>query len=535
MLKTIYTLLFAALPGALLEAQLTLEHTYPNHPISNRTDVPGAGERYYRSYKILSSNTAYIEWFDGAHEPAGTVAYDLLPTIDLFIPLNFTANFFDNDPGIEFRLTQRDSVSGLIYYSIFDDDGSPLTGFFRFPPQLVTLGDGATKKMIVADTVYKVPELTVEQILPSGGRSVRPVRLEDFGDKYWWFEPDGTLRLYNANYTPFAAYATGYASTGCSSIGLDIFGQYKINGDPAVEWMAYFNCADTFVLRYFSGSALLSEYKTTGTGNSTATTLLPTTFPDLNTAKGFVSYLNGATVVDAATGLPEHNYNASWTFRSNDGAGLKYVPVSIPAGQTAIPVFDAGHTLWASFPKPDSATVSSLEPGTTFFDNDPSDKELFGRFAFPNFVNSMRVVREDGSIYFQLDSFSSAIVSKLPGLQNKLIINSFGAFKPAQCRVYSLPSSTPSEVNAPAGPPSLHFGVFPNPTASEITLDLRGLICSGVRLEIYDAKGQLVARQDDVPSGDLRALPGCAQWKSGMYWIKIACNAGYGWQAVVKE
>lgn len=525
-----------------LHSQITLEHTYTSS-INGRIKLSMAGELYYRIYSQPSKpNSTFIDFHDGNHQFVKTQEIFLPPPVVPGSPFvnGLSSLFFDNDPGVEGIVRWTDSATFITRYSSFDDDSFLQGPTMALIPLQVVLSTG-DKKMIASDTIYAIPSFVKEHTFPDGITQINHYNFESLGSKYYQLDPNGDLILSNPDYSQFAKFQTNLAAIHPTLWVVNMLGQYRINGDDKVEWLAtnYKDNATTW--RMFSDEELLSQITVPSSTVLFGTALTTSLAPAITEPKLFVSNSSFGPkktyLFDLLSGNLEAEKDTALGFVITDKGKLVFFKLSQYKNATSFPIYDSDFSLWTTFPKAaDSCLV--FFPTEAVFDQNAFNKEIAVTYQFPGITNrrKMQVIRDNGDLLLNVDSCTAIpVLSRIPGLANKLLVNYYPTTSNALgCQVYSLPSFTSDTDEPSSGPPTLQFAVFPNPFSTELKLDLKGISAEKVQIALYNETGQCVMRLTTLTAGDVHAIPIQKDLPPGLYWIRLDAGSEYGWQKVVK-
>lgn len=516
------------------EAQITLEHVYPFPVLRERID--GAGERYVRTpYRPLDS-TWVVELYGSNHQLQQSTPIVLSASTNNTILAKLSADFFDTDPGVEVVFWNYTDGNG-----VYDDNGTKLSGnLSNGPVSLITYANGA-KRLLAGDSVYTVPGYTLEHAFTPGMSPVGFAHLAQAGDKYYQFDENGNLVLYNTDYSVFQTYNSGVPVSEITWFrNCILWDQYRFNGDDAIEWQLTYTLTGGInqVTRFYSGSTQLCQHNFEYSG--TQSTLLPEEWAGLNGPKSVytissgIAELSKTSTVDILTGVVEYNSGTgSSTYGNSFSDGLKYWTDYPTGGMTSVQVLNTDQSVWATFPVTSADQRLSL-PTNDIFDTNAATKEIVVRNKVsPNFI-ALRA--EDGSTIYNFDTCNNFQFSRLVNLPNKFLGRRVTGGVVKAVHVYGLPSFGPvSDTRQPQGPPSLVVKAFPNPFTGPLVLDLSGIPGEKAAILVYDLSGRQVIAHTNAAAGTHLSLPETATLSPGAYWVRVnAANGQYGWCKVEK-
>ncbi|MBL7783795.1 MAG: T9SS type A sorting domain-containing protein [Saprospiraceae bacterium] len=516
-------------------AQITQEHVYPFRSI-NRVSIPGAGERYYALTIDSVAHTGTIHWFNANHAALNNVEFDLPPGILNVSVIHTSTDFFDNDPGIEFGIRWINATFNP-RNQIFDDDGSALSG--DLPGLLSFFTVDGVNKVLTGYEVYAVPGFSVEHSFSNV--LAKSTELEGEGIKFWYLNSfSGDVVMLNDDYSLYNTFELDIDILSGCPYNLFCYNKLQANGDEKIEWSFQSSCSGQLVYRFFSDSDLIFER----IGAVPGTAVYPLTLLSnmgLDAPKAwFISLANAGVdsvqVYDMYTNTLERVFSGSWSF-TNDWAGnILYFSASIPAAQGSIQPLDKDYQVWATFPNFNASNLNVLGFSTDIFDNDPDTKEIFSYFTSPG-GSGHAVWRTDGTVLFQaMHTLTSAYVSSLYGLPNKLILsNPAVGSSVIESRVYSIPSSTSVAVKEEKTPESLQFTVAPNPFSRVLRLDFSDLKEPVADVRVRDMTGRLVMQVQPVAGTTILEINEAAQWPQGVYFVQVRSGNRVGTQKVVRH
>jgi hypothetical protein len=517
-------------------AQILLEHIYP-WPNIQRLQVPGVGELYGYTRSTLGADTIF--WYDADHQPFSKISTN----VQVQKLIEASTNFFDSDPGIECIVQ-----GSLLQFNILDDDGSSLAGPLYPEPIFFTVND--QKKLLSNKLVRTVPDFGLEFSFFNARSAVDRVYLENEGYKFYFINQDGDLEFLNEDYTHFSTLQTNFPTDCPLDFTVRVWGKYRLNTNDDIDWETNHpeDCAPSptgsYLLRkFYSGVTPLSYAIGNGAFSYRVSTLLPDEHPGLAEAKLWVQrdFASGfgphALVQDIATGQTEHFFDGLWIFQNSDATGLKYIRQHINIGSTLI--LQPDYSVWKDFSFPDSlSTFAPLYIGEAIFDGDAASGEMLGNpgYNFSSPQNSrLEIRREDQTLLFQLDSLSSAEVSLLPGLANKLFVRRHTpTYFTNETRVYSLPSSTPLSAGQHVKGPAADFRAFPNPFTESITVETSSPLNAVLETALFDAQSRMVWRQHHPPARERLEIGGLEHLSPGLYWLRLTAGGAVGSRELVK-
>ncbi len=521
-------LLCASFTTPCLMAQITLQYS-SSTPISSRLLVSGAGERYSRVFIVDDLYT--IAWKDGNFTDVGSTAIDNMPVSQNPFAGRFTADWLDQDEDIEFVLSWRPANSSTIY-AIFDDNGKMLSPVFQNIP--LNYSDGIERKIQVADTVLRVPDLSIDHVFSDGITEIFRTQVgEDNAFRYAYVNKNTKMVLMTPNYEVEKTFSVDPQLFNCLS-NIQVLGSHLVNNDEAFEWFAESLCNNGYSFRVFSDSKELSKISfPIGTAvYSFYAILYPRDYAGFTTPKIVLKKGEDSLLVhDLLSGVLEYSIAAqNWVSRRGITNELKYSPFFFDTLDTEIKIFNPDGKLWKTIPKTESLDFFAADFSSTTYDNDASNVEVFGYYILPNNMKKFRVIREDGSILFSLDNFTSGSVSRLPGLENKLIFNRIGQGLSTESRVYRLPSSFLGE-NEPMQKAPLPFSVSPNPFKQQIQVRFAEATDKIKSVQLFNLLGQMVYQQMSFDT--LLDLP--EELPSGTYFLQLNTQDRSGTVKLVKE
>jgi hypothetical protein len=514
-----------------LTAQITLQYT-SSTPVSSRIWVPGAGERYAHIYNV---NNAYnIDWKDGTFKYLGGTTIENMPTSLNPFGNRFTADWLDQDEGIEFVLTWRPANTAP-NYAIFDDDGKRISPVFRGIP--LYFSDGTEKKVQVADTILRLPDLDVDHVFPE---RLTPVFRTQAGEnnafRYAYVSNNATMTLVLPNYQVERIFSVDPQLFNCLS-NIQVWGTHILNQDAALEWYAESQCINSYNFQVFSDNKELCKitYPSTS-GYAFSTLLYPKDYAGFTSPKIILRKGDDTLLLhDLQSGVLEQKIAAAgWVGRQTITEGYKYMPLFVDTLETAIKIFHPDGKLWKAIPKTESLDFFAADFSSTTYDNDPSNTEVFGYYVLPNNMKKFRVIREDGTILFSLDNFTHGSVSRQLGLENKLIFNRLGQGLSIESRVYRLPSIFLNE-NEPVPQTPLQFTVSPNPFRNQLQIHFDEAPEAVKSIRVFNFLGQLVFSSSGQQMGQDTFWEIPEQLPSGAYFIQINTETKSGTLKLVKE
>jgi hypothetical protein len=165
------------------------------------------------------------------------------------------------------------------------------------------------------------------------------------------------------------------------------------------------------------------------------------------------------------------------------------------------------------------------------FDNDPEFEVLLCESSNGLTYGKPVLRNEDGTNLFTESTLLYGLVSRLPGLPNKLICyTSYGqAMNNGLFKVYSLPSSTPLSVIDHAVT-TIDLNVTPNPSAGDVTLGFEKTPTGPVSVEIVSLQGARIATLEQGPSEKI-TLERALFPAPGLYFVAIRSG---DWKGVAK-
>lgn len=531
-MKYFTTLLFV-ISSLYLSAQPTLEHTYPFE--AYRHQISGT-ERYVR-LPYLDTGVWKTEVYDAAHQLLLTIPVALPETEQDVKFIEGSTDFFDNDPGIEIVI-EHEPEGGNRTYTVFDDNGSPLSNNFEyFKPDLFKLSNGQ-RKMVVADSVFAIPGFNKDYVFPAGEQFVRLANLEQLGDKYYSLNSSG-LVLYNLDYTVFKTIPVG-VNTATNIYTPSVLGQYKVNGDDAIEFGLFSFENNQMVSRFYSEGTLLSENTlAAGLFNAFQTGIVPADWPGLNTAKSVLLKSNTTNpkikVTNMLDGAVEFERDGEWRYGNSIGEGIKYwtaFPI-ISATDTTISVYNGDYSLWAKRAwNPSDYRLQGAFAG--IFDTDPATKELLVERA-SGASSSFLIYGETGAATFtsaQCFFCRRGVLSRVVNAPNK-----FMAIGTNKTLVYNLPSNGPISSTVGHILPTLSIKALPNPFVDQVQLDLSQISANDkIDIFVFNSYGGMVHQTHQIQAGTTYTLGGMSNMPSGIYWVRVESENGtYGWTKIVKQ
>ncbi|MCC6280230.1 MAG: T9SS type A sorting domain-containing protein [Saprospiraceae bacterium] len=519
------------------QSQITLEHIYPYNNVS-RVLIPGIGERYYALTSDSNTGTGTIRWFNGNHQLIDSTVFNMPSGITNVSLVHLSADFFDDDPGIECMIRWINATFNPIN-RVLDDDGMILSEDYNGLPSFFTTGNG--KKMQIGHKIYHIPGFFLEVELQ--GSTGGNILIENEGRKFWYLQFfEGNIVLLNEDYSPYLTFpAVVDIPTGCP-YNIAFYGKYQVNGDDNIEWSYNYRCPGGIVLRHFSNADSLFEYNESVSGSAFATTLTPLMHPGLDGAKSFIYHSSGGStdsiqVYDIVSGVKEHVFTGRWNYSTSDQSGIKYYQSPVEAAATTVSVLNPDYGAWASFTKYEGLSLDVHGVSESIFDNDENTKEIFGRYLIGS-VFRHSIWRSNGTILTEIDNnMNSSLISRLEGLPNKLIFLSPSVSVPpiTETHIYSLPSSTPVSTTEKQTLKPLSFTVFPNPFSGAIRVDFSNIEGQVESIEVYDLTGRNMYRQVISQYRQVWELADAVSWPQGIYFVQIRSGQQVGVQKVVRQ
>ncbi|WMX17003.1 T9SS type A sorting domain-containing protein [Aureispira sp. CCB-E] len=489
-----------------LNAQINLENAYTDGYVL-RVDLANSGEKYY----LLDAQNAVAKFYNANHT--------LWKTINLSIPTGATINainhvsenVINSDNLLEVGYTFFTNSGGLIYESrIINEAGTTLLSIPNASSIFVSQMGGLQDKIIatiqgatISSEVYGIPSLALEHTYTDG--YVSRIDLANSGEKYYLLDAqNAAAKLYNADYT-FWKSINLPIPVGAIINGINHVSENVINSDNLLE-VGY-----TF---FTNGTGLVYESRII---NEAGTTLL--SIP--NASSIFVSQMGGlqdkiiATIHGATTsskvyGIPslalEHTYTDGYVLRVDlANLGEKYYFLDAPNATAKF--YNANHTLWKTITLPTTtgATISGINHVSNNVINSDNLVEIGYTFFTNNggLVYESRIINETGTTLLSIPNASSAFVSEIGGLQNKIIAAIQGTTLSSE--VYGIPSFATSVLGIDS---DVSLSIYPNPTIHFLTIDNRGI---GIKdMNLVSSNGEIVKsiqspRQKTVV--DLNDLP----------------------------
>ena len=513
-------------------AQISLEHTYPYDNI----------RRFNIDNKIFYGNVennagdVTLRWFDDQHQVFSVANFTFTPPLSSFTITAASSSFYDSDPGIESELFVSSGFN-VTTYIVVDDDGTVL---LNKPDgtQLFAHEVNGQKRVYYGFGVYAVPGFQLLHTFNNpGSANINFVNLQVEGPVYGLLSASGDLELYNAeNFSLFQTYSGGTDLPSCKP-SVFVSDRNRINNDSNLEWFwATRFCGGSTFLRYYSDATELMRFEEPGF--YVFAQLFPDLFPSIDKAK---ILLRGAAatnsfVYDINAGQLEKTLPGLWNFNVSDQTDLLFFRNQISADSLFFPVLNADYSVWGSFPRilPSLMNIFSMSEAT--FDQDFNNKEALIGYTNTNGQLVHFIEREDGTILLQVDSMSSATVSKLPGFDNKLIFSQASSSNPAlnKILVYSLPSATPVDTETPVATPGASIKVMPNPFQDVMRIDLSATHAKVGKIMITDALGRSVYAADDVQLTGILSIPASRNWPKGQYFISVQHGSGVHTQVAIK-
>lgn len=524
------------------QAQITLEHVYPFRSIK-RDIIAGAGERYYALTLDTAAQIGMLHWFDSNHVPLNTTSFDwpFQPTNNVVV-VHTSANFFDDDPGIEFVIWWTD-ITYTPITRVIDDDGADLSGDLNGIPSLFTLNN--VNKVLADNKIYTVSGFEVEHDFSP--HIVQTTVLEGEGRKFWYYEEGSGIEMLNDDYSYYATFEIDVdvpieISLVCPSV-FSCYNKYGTDSDEDIEWSYNYRCGDSVVYRFYSNSQPIFQANVSSPGVSSALTLTPYQYPDLNGAKVWISRISSGLdgfdsieVYDVGSGIREHVFLKYWERTKSDISGLKYYQLEIKETQASFSILNSDYTTWADFLNLNNTKLVIYGMGEKLFDTDENTKEVLARSPSDSGFK-YTVWRENGSVLFEADNMpSGAAVSRLPGLPNKLMIvsNPYGLTVPGSY-VFNLPSASTVSTEGTNISQSLHFSASPNPFSDALQLDFSTLKEPVTAIRVTDITGRLVYQKTKPVENRIWTLPDADRWPQGIYFVQIRSGSGTGVQKIVRQ
>lgn len=537
MKKIFLSVLLCSLAGASV-GQIVLEHSY-NDFTTRRTLIGGLGARYRTTQAILTpSDTNFvINWYTDDHQPDGQSVLPPSTGAYFFTYLDAQVDFFDDDPGIE--VVYRENTSSGNRIRIADDDGGVL--FHRALngapfPVLLRSTTGA-RKMLFRDTVYAIPGFAVEHVFPPNFDGVKIVNFRDGAKRYYYANDQGDITLVHADdYSVDGPYLSGLNAS-CPT-AVYPFDYELLNDDPVLEWGVFDYC-NQHPARVLSGQNILFDFEPQDAADYALGPILsPQNFPGLSDHKVLVyrnqnsTFSSSLLLFDLNTGQLEHSFDSwYWRWENAEVSGLKYYNYKSENNPASFSLLNPDYSLWKSIPKPAGVSSTLDVFSETLFDNTATMVEGLLTIAEPAGNYTIQVMREDGMLLFERPAGSFAVISRIPGTANKLVVYDIGNSNPAQdvVEVYSLPSSTPAvAVNEPAATRRrLSLSAAPNPASDQLRLDLSALRGAAATVTVFDMLGRTVYR-NTLPATEATFRLETTGWAGGIYSILVQSRAGQG-------
>jgi len=496
-------------------AQFTLEHTYQNL-LAVRIKLGINGEKYYQFNKpngiLLLYNSDYSLWKE-IHLPVPQTTTDVsfwFVTDDLFntddkIEIAYTY-FFSNDSG--------NAKEG----KIINEDGQVL---LTVPDAMVFQNlqvDGLESKILAslpnnAALIYS-RALILEHTYPT---TTRRVKLENSGEKYYYFSNGNQLRIYNADHTLWKTIALPVPSGSNNVTGLSLLSE-MINSDGLVKVGYNYqtpgaNFSQTYEGRLIdeTGQILLMVPDATFFKINTVFGLAPKLLVSTQFYQSIPTFYDFTSMkVYSVPGLQlEHDYYPDRMDRANFGiSGEKYYSTTIRANH--IDLYNADHSFWKTINfmnngLPAMGTLS--EVSQTTFNNDALIEVAYNYYNGDN-VNC-KVVNELGTEMLNVPLCNSLRTSKIDGLEDKLIGQLYNNAYNGTV-IYDIDSDLHAENFNGA-----KLAIYPNPVSSEVFIDAK---ISVDQISIYNANGRQVAHYNgpEITRFSVSDLP------NGLYLLRLS-------------
>lgn len=503
-------------------AQFTLEHTYENLT-AVRIKLGINGEKYYQFDKpngtLLLFNADHSLWKE-IHLPVPETAYDVsfwFVTDDLFntddkIEIAYTY-FFSNDSGNakEGKIINED---GVVLLTVPD-------GLYFQNLQVNGLEDKIVASLHDNTALIYSASLALEHTYPT---TTRRVKLENSGEKYYYFSNGSQLRIYNADHTLWKTIAMPHPSGSFNVTGISLLSEL-VNSDGLVKVGYSFQTQGANFSQTYEGR-LIDE-----TGQILLT-VPDGTFFEINTDSGLSPKLLVSTQFNQSTpvfynftsmkvySLPglqfEHDYYPDRMDRANFGiSGEKYFSTTIQTNH--IDIFNADHTFWKTINfmnngLPITGNLSEISENTF---NSDSLIEISYNYYIGDDMNC-KVVNELGTELLNVPSCNSLITNKIGGLEDKLIGRLFN--RPQNVYTGTVIYDIDSVLHIQDFETS-ELQLYPNPASTEISIDSRKSID---KISIYNTNGCQVAEY----YGSGMARFSVSELPQGLYLVRLSDAKG---------
>ncbi|GEP49722.1 hypothetical protein FNO01nite_03940 [Flavobacterium noncentrifugens] len=509
-------------------AQFSLEHTYQENFVK-RIKLEISGEKYY----LYDTESRSVKLYNADHT--------FWKAIPLQLPTGSSANGislisetkFDPDANLEiaYHYDLDESLTGIQAESrVISENGNILltlpNAYFLEFSEIEGLSDKFIATTVLSlengnldfsSQVFTLPGLALENTYLHG--QVQRVMLENSGEKYALINMhSGFAEVYNSNHALWKSFDLSFPDSVISGRILFI-SENKINPDPLLE-IGYtrqyrFNSDSTSKIVNENGLELFSIDNGgvfLNSINELSDKLLVVENQILNEFVTKVYALPSFAL--------EHTYtNKNISRVKFETTGEKYYNTNESNGNAEI--FNADHTIWKTIPlsPPLNYNVSYISHISEKMINNDNFIELSYNCTYqgsetPDFYYTTRFINENGQQLLNADGCRIAEISKIDGLETKIIGEKFVDFFVPQGAVYGH-----SDLNSDAFTNNI-VAVFPNPATSEVQIHNNAVPI--IEAKLYNVNGILVQSEKHKSIKKINV----ENLTTGNYFLKLTDSAG---------